>query len=96
MAAPEVFLQFKGTDICFDFYCDCGASCHFDGYFGSNVICPHCDQHWVLPHMLTPHKFGPGDYPHDPKMLEPDERYSEEYEDSEGLICLRPLKSKPA
>lgn len=29
----ECFIQWKNTDVCFDFRCDCGAEGHFDGYF---------------------------------------------------------------
>jgi hypothetical protein len=51
---PDVFLQWKNTDACMDFWCACGAGLHFDGYFGRNLTCGHCGQAWELPHKLTP------------------------------------------
>lgn len=49
---PEVFVQFKNTDICIDFWCKCGAEGHYDGYFASNVQCPSCGETFSLPHTL--------------------------------------------
>jgi hypothetical protein len=56
---PEVFLQWKGTDACLDFYCTCGRQWHFDGYFANELTCGHCGQTWKLPHMLTPQAVEP-------------------------------------
>ena len=69
----EVFLQYKGTDICLDFYCTCGAQGHFDGFFAHRLKCPKCNQEWVMPHNLVAHKPTPEDYPHEPQMLEVDD-----------------------
>ena len=32
---PEIdtFIQWKGTDVCMDFHCKCGAHLHIDGMF---------------------------------------------------------------
>lgn len=30
---PYAFIQWKGTDVCMDFHCECGAHCHFDGSY---------------------------------------------------------------
>jgi hypothetical protein len=38
----EVFVQWKGTHVCIDFYCPCGEHGHFDGYFAYSVQCPSC------------------------------------------------------
>lgn len=38
----RMFIQWKGTDVCLDFYCPCGAHCHFDGDFAYELRCPHC------------------------------------------------------
>ena len=54
MPSPYVFLQWKGTDACFDFYCKCGAHCHFDGDFAYNVKCPHCERVYQMPFILFP------------------------------------------
>jgi hypothetical protein len=57
--APHVFLQWKGTDACLDFYCTCGEQWHFDGYFAKELTCGHCGQTWELPHTLTPEPVSP-------------------------------------
>lgn len=41
---PSAFIQWKGTDVCMDFYCPCGAQGHFDGEFAYFVRCPHCNR----------------------------------------------------
>jgi len=41
---PHGWIQWKGTDVCIDLYCACGAHLHFDGYFMYYVQCPHCKQ----------------------------------------------------
>jgi len=38
------FIQWKGTDICMDFYCKCGYYNHYDGYFAYHVQCFGCKQ----------------------------------------------------
>lgn len=43
----KTFIQWKGTDVCIDFYCDCGRHTHFDGYFAYSVRCP-CGQIYEL------------------------------------------------
>jgi len=52
----NVFLQWKGTDACFDFRCDCGAVAHFDGYFAYYVKCGGCGQIYQMPFKLYPKK----------------------------------------
>ena len=49
---PHVFIQWKGTDVCLDFYCSCGAGGHFDGYFAYAVKCPKCGAEFALPSNL--------------------------------------------
>jgi hypothetical protein len=39
----RMFIQWKGTDACLDFYCVCGAHCHVDDMFAYYVKCPHCE-----------------------------------------------------
>jgi len=53
---PYSFIQWKGTDFCMDFHCECGARCHFDGYFAYTVKCPHCGQGYEMPMHLFPIK----------------------------------------
>ena len=80
---PHAFVQWKGTDVCMDFHCDCGAHCHFDGYFAYVVECPHCHSQWQMPFQLFPRKFDgtikaawEGS---NPVMLEPDEDMEGEF-----------------
>ena len=63
----EVFLQWKGTDACYDFYCPCSPDWpqHFDGYFGGTFACGgekdddgsdppgFCGKKWRLPFTLS-------------------------------------------
>lgn len=46
---PHLFLQWKGTNACFDFYCPCGEQSHYDGYFAYAYRCPHCKAEFALP-----------------------------------------------
>lgn len=39
----NMFIQWKGTSVCLDFHCPCGAHGHFDGDFAYVVRCPACD-----------------------------------------------------
>lgn len=38
----RMFIQWKGTGVCMDFYCECGAHVHGDGYGAYNVECGAC------------------------------------------------------
>lgn len=49
-ARPTNNVQWKGTDLCMDLYCDCGAASHVDGYFARYVQCPCCEAIYELPH----------------------------------------------
>jgi hypothetical protein len=37
-----MFIQWKGTHVCLDFYCPCGHSGHLDADFAYFVRCPKC------------------------------------------------------
>lgn len=39
---PHGWVQWKGTDVCMDVYCKCGAHFHIDGDFTYHVKCPRC------------------------------------------------------
>lgn len=67
---PHVFIQYKGTDICLDFNCECGAQPHFDGYFADVLKCPKCGAEWEMPQHLFPRKRCAGTYAHDAKLME--------------------------
>lgn len=66
---PYAFIQWKGTDVCMDFNCECGTSCHFDGDFAYTVQCPQCLTIWEMPHFLIPRKSVSGYWHDNPKML---------------------------
>jgi hypothetical protein len=38
----RTFIQWKGTDVCMDFYCDCGTDNHYDAEFAYFVRCSGC------------------------------------------------------
>lgn len=46
---PHAFIQWKGTDVCLDFYCVCGAGGHFDGYFAYYIQCGECGKVYETP-----------------------------------------------
>jgi|GEM_PF-2139104 len=39
---PHGWIQWKGTDVCMDIHCECGAHMHLDAEFAYNVKCPYC------------------------------------------------------
>lgn len=41
--SPHAFIQWKGTEVCMDIYCDCGKQFHIDSDFTYNVECPYCN-----------------------------------------------------
>jgi hypothetical protein len=47
-AENTVFIQWKGTDVCMDVFCQCGAQHHFDGDFAYAVQCGYCEQVFEL------------------------------------------------
>lgn len=50
----HTFIQWKGTDVCLDFICICGAQGHFDGYFAYVLECSKCGGKWEMPFILYP------------------------------------------
>lgn len=38
----EVFIQWKGTEVCMDLHCPCGKHSHFDTDFAYYIRCPDC------------------------------------------------------
>ena len=45
---PHIWVQWKGTDLCADVHCACGAFSHFDGDFFYYFQCPACQQYWEV------------------------------------------------
>ena len=44
---PSASIQWKGTDVCMDVRCECGARYHIDGEFCQFVKCPKCEKTFV-------------------------------------------------
>lgn len=44
----DVFIQWKGTEVCMDFRCPCGADGHIDAGFAYFVKCPQCSVVWEM------------------------------------------------
>lgn len=53
---PYAFIQWKGTDACVDFHCECGAHHHIDDMFLYAIKCHICGTIWEMPHHLFPRK----------------------------------------
>lgn len=53
MEGPHVFVQWKGTNVCMDFYCECGKQSHFDVDFAYAIRCPYCKRTWITPHTVS-------------------------------------------
>jgi len=90
---PFAFIQWKGTDVCMDFYCECGAHCHFDGAFAYAVKCRHCETIWEMPVYVIPRKADDRTYPAHVTMaanLEPDEDHSTKQVGADGVERLIP------
>jgi len=49
---PKAFIQWKGTDVCADYYCVCGEEFHIDADFVYSVICPHCKRQFEVSAMV--------------------------------------------
>lgn len=47
---PHVFVQWKGTDVCLTFHCECGERGHFHGDFAYALRCGACGKEWEMPH----------------------------------------------
>jgi hypothetical protein len=58
----HAFIQWKGTDVCMDFHCECGAHHHIDAEFVYAVRCT-CGQLWEMPHSIRPLKVDEYDGP---------------------------------
>src|SRR4051812_32382694 len=52
----EGFIQWKGTDVCFDFRCECGYDGHFDGYFAYAIQCRRCKAVYEMPAHVYPRR----------------------------------------
>lgn len=60
---PQVNIQWKGTEVCMDFQCECGDpddtyEFHFDGFMFGTVQCPRCGAVWDIDHHPTVTRSG--------------------------------------
>ncbi len=54
------FIQWKGTDLCMDFYCPkCGEHSHFDGMFAYHIECSGCRARWKMPEHVEVEEAAP-------------------------------------
>lgn len=73
---PSLRAQWKGTDICADFLCECGARAHVDDGFVYAIECGVCHRRYLLDHRIALIPFGEvgdpeaDDEPIAPKLLE--------------------------
>lgn len=47
-AGPHAWIQWKGTQVCMDVHCTCGAHTHLDAEFAYSVQCGACGQVWAM------------------------------------------------
>lgn len=58
---PYAFIQWKGTDVCADYYCVCGEQFHLDADFVYAVECPYCDRVFEVTSKIELRELGPGE-----------------------------------
>ena len=59
-AASDVFIQWKGTDVCLDFHCyKCNTFGHVDADFVYFIQCPTCRQVYQMPDVFALKPVGP-------------------------------------
>jgi len=51
---PNIFVQWKGTELCADLRCVCGHNGHYDDDFFYNWECVKCQRRYKLPHHIVP------------------------------------------
>lgn len=69
----DVFIQWKGTKVCMDFRCPCGAHLHFDQDFLYFVQCFHCSATYEMGTQVLVRKIDP-EKANDPKVGYDDEK----------------------
>ena len=60
------FIQWKNTDICMDFFCECGAQHHYDGFFAYAISCPDCGAIYEMDYLVKPRRVEKTEYSLDP------------------------------
>lgn len=58
VAKPHGWIQWKGTEVCMDFHCECGHHSHFDDDFCYFVKCPECGSVFEMDGHVTARKLS--------------------------------------
>lgn len=69
---PHLWLQWKGTDVCADIHCACGAHLHFDGFFLYQLRCGSCGQAYECGTHVTLYPIEAPPEDEFVKLIEPD------------------------
>ena len=48
LSGAHAWIQWKGTNVCADVYCACGAHFHIDDEFAYHVKCPKCGRLYAM------------------------------------------------
>jgi hypothetical protein len=66
----SMFVQWKGTEVCLDFHCECGYSGHIDDSFAYYVECGGCGAVYEMGTQVKARKLGDDEDPdgHEPKV----------------------------
>jgi len=75
---PHGWIQWKGTDVCMDCYCECGHHGHIDAEFAYSYQCPKCKQIYTINGHVQFHKVDSVDH----QCVVTDESYVEDDEAS--------------
>lgn len=65
----NVFVQWKGTEACLDFVCECGRQGHFDGFFAYTLRC-ECGAVWEMPSTIYPRRCDGAEFERDPVQVD--------------------------
>lgn len=68
----HAWIQWKGTDVCMDIHCPCGALLHLDGDFAYSIECGRCHQKYVCDPHIRLHPIAEAQEFWEPKVV-PDE-----------------------
>ncbi len=60
LSDPSIFIQWKGTDVCMDFWCECGAHHHVDADFVYSLRCGSCNAVYAMPSSVVLKRIEPG------------------------------------
>ena len=71
LGRPHIWIQWKGTDVCCDIHCECGAHLHHDGRFMYFVKCPHCQTIWEVGTHVALYRVTDGRADGSPSIAEP-------------------------